>query len=484
MSTVKSPSYLQSLIPVISLILMLSASVYLYGADSSYGANQIALLLCAAITGLIGIYNGMSWESFEEGMLKGISLAFGSVMILLAVGALIGTWILSGTVPAMIYYGVQILDPSIFYFAACLICALVSVSIGSSWTTAGTLGIGLIGIAEALQLDPAITAGAIISGAYFGDKLSPLSETTNLASAITGVNLFDHIRHMLWTTVPAYVVALVFFAFLGFGNDAQITPVEITALVSAIQVEFNISLISLLPLVFLLFLAYKKVPAFPTILLGALFGAIMAAVLQPQAVEKLAGEVGDLGVVALHLKGIWTTLFDGYTSDSNNEMLGSLLSKGGMSSMLNTVWLIVCAMAFGGAIEKVGILEKLVGGALSMVHSTGSLITTTIVTAFAANVVTSDQYMAIVLPGRMYRLEFERRGLNALNLSRSLEDAGTITSPLIPWNTCGAYMAATLGIATWTYAPWALFNIICPFIGIAYGLLNIKLAKNETQAAA
>lgn len=478
MNKIKEPSYLQSLIPIIALIVMLSASVMLYGADSSFGANQIALLLCAALTGLIGIYNGMSWDEFESGMLKGISLAFGSVMILLAVGALIGTWILAGTVPAMIYYGVQLLDPSVFYVASCVICAVVSVSIGSSWTTAGTLGIGLIGIAGALQLDPAITAGAIISGAYFGDKLSPLSETTNLASAVTGVNLFEHIKHMLWTTVPAFVIALLFFTYLGFGAVDATSTDAIDELLRAISVEFDVSIVSLIPLLVLLTLAWKKVPAFPAILIGALVGAIFALVLQPQAVASMNNDA-SLGASASALSGIWITLFNGYQSGSDNEMLAALLSKGGMSSMLNTVWLIICAMAFGGAIEKVGIMEKLVGGALKAVKSTGSLITTTIITAFAANVITSDQYMALVLPGRMYRLEFQKRGLNALNLSRSLEDAGTITSALIPWNTCGAYMAGTLGIATLTYAPWAVFNYICPLIGIFYGLMNIKIAKNN-----
>ncbi|WGL17537.1 Na+/H+ antiporter NhaC [Microbulbifer bruguierae] len=469
--TSRSPSLLDALIPLLVLIALLSLSVFFYGADSSYGPNQIALLLCAGVAALMGMKNGFTWNEMEGGMLHGISLVFGAILILLAVGALIGSWILAGTVPSMIYYGVQMLSPQWFYAASCVICAVVGLSIGSSWTTAGTLGVALMGIAAALGLNPAITAGAVISGAYFGDKMSPLSDTTNVAAAVTSNDLFLHIRHMLWTTIPAFVVALIVFAVIGLSADTGHTSAgDIEQLLGALQEEFRISFVSLLPLVLLLFMAWKKIPAYPTLMIGALVGCLIAMVFEPNATRQLAGDEGPLGL----LKGAWHSLFDGYKSTSSNEAVASLLSKGGMSSMLNTIWLIISAMAFGGAMERAGFLERIVNWALSGVKSVGGLITSTVLTCFGMNAAAGDQYMAIIIPGRMFRDAFAEKGLHGLNLSRTLEDSGTITSVLIPWNTCGAYMSATLGITTFTYAPFALFNIICPLLAIAYGWLHFK----------
>lgn len=474
-----------ALTPILFLIVLLACSVYLFGSDSSYGANQIALVLATCVAALVGRRTGINWKDCQEGIIDGIGVGLGPTLILLSVGMLIGTWILSGTVPAMIYYGVEVLEPSIFYAASAAICAIVAISIGSSWTVAGTLGIGLMGIAGSFDLSPGITAGAIISGAYFGDKLSPMSDTTNLAAAATGVDLFDHIRHMLWTTVPAFAIALLIFALIGSSDAA--TPDEIEALQRSIQQEFHIGLYLLLPLLLMLVLVYKRFPAYPAIIVSALVGAVFALIFQPDTVIGLAGGTGDTGTVFALLKGVWMSLFDGYVSNSGNEFLDALLSKGGMSSMLNTVWLIISALGFGGVLERTGILSYLLTLALKGVHSVGTLVTTTVFTCISANILAADQFIAVALPGRMYKDEYGRFGLSRLNLSRTLEDSATLTSALIPWNTCGAYMSATLGVATFTYAPFAFFNLLCPFIAIFYAFFNIALKPAEhleEQAAA
>lgn len=466
-----------ALTPIIFLVALLACSVYLFGADSSYGANQIALVLASCVAALVGRRVGVPWHQAQNGIIDGIGVGLAPVLILLSVGMLIGTWILCGTVPAMIYYGVQVLNPSIFYAASAAICAIVAISIGSSWTVAGTLGIGLMGIAGSFDLSPSITAGAIISGAYFGDKLSPMSDTTNLAAAVTGTDLFDHIRHMLWTTVPSFAIALVIFALIG-SADAS-TPTEVERLQRDIAVQFNIGLHLLLPLLLMLALVYKRYPAYPSIIVSALAGGVFALLFQGEAVLKLAGDDGQLNEVFALFKGVWISLFNGYTSDSGNEFLDALLSKGGMGSMLNTVWLILCALGFGGVLERTGILNYLLQLALKWVKSTGSLITTTVLTCVGTNVLAADQFIAVALPGRMYKDAYARRGLSPLNLSRTLEDSATLTSALIPWNTCGAYMSATLGVATFSYAPYAFFNLLCPVIAIAYGYLNFALKPLE-----
>lgn len=469
-----------ALIPIVFLVVLLGSSVYLFGADSSYGANQIALVLTACVAALVGRRVGISWLEAQSGIIQGIGVGLGPILILLAVGMLIGTWILCGTVPALIYYGVQVLNPGIFYAASAAICAIVAISIGSSWTVAGTLGIGLMGISASFQLSPAITAGAIVSGAYFGDKLSPMSDTTNLAAAATGVDLFDHIRHMLWTTVPSFALALLIFAFIG--SSPATTPREIAELQAALAAEFNIGVHLLLPLLLMLALVYKRSPAYPAIIISALVGGVFAVLFQPDTVMKLAGGSAELGVAFALFKGVWISLFDGYSSNSGNAFLDTLLSKGGMSSMLNTVWLIICALGLGGVLERTGILDYLLQLALRGVKSTGSLITVTVMTCFGTNILAADQFIAIALPGRMYKGEYTRRGLSTLNLSRTLEDSGTLTSALIPWNTCGAYMSATLGVATLSYAPFAFFNLLCPVLAIVYGYTHFALKPQETLA--
>ncbi|CAN5835365.1 Na+/H+ antiporter NhaC [soil metagenome] len=480
----RAPSLGQSLIPVLALIGMLAAGVYLFGDGASGGANQIALILAGAVGIIIGIANGFTWKELEKGIVHGISLSLGAVLILLVVGSLIGSWILSGTVPAMIYYGLSLLTPSIFFAAACLICAFVSLATGSSWTTAGTVGVALIGIATAQGLNLGLAAGAVISGAYFGDKMSPLSDTTNLAPAMAGTDLFTHIRHMLWTTVPSVLIALVLFAILGFTGTAPTDTASVAAIQQAIGAQFNVGLHVLLPVVVVLGLVIGKMPAFPALLIGALTGCVFAMLFQPDAVLAYVGQTDLPRGVAL-VKGVWMSLFDGYRLASGNAALDELLSRGGMSSMLSTVWLILSAMMFGAVMETTGMLQRIAATILGAVRGTGSLIAATLATAIGMNVIASDQYIAIVLPGRMFRAEYKRRGLHPKNLSRSLEDAGTLTSVLVPWNTCGAFMAQTLGVATLTYAPYAFFNLINPLVAAAYGFADFtieRLPVSEVEA--
>ncbi|WP_321395724.1 Na+/H+ antiporter NhaC [Emcibacter sp.] len=481
--TAREPSLLDSLIPVAFLIALLTTSVLLYKDNSSYGPNQIALILAGGIALLVGWKNGVKWRTMEQAIAKGIGNTVGAMLILLMVGALIGTWILSGTVPAMIYYGLQVIHPSVFYFTACILCAITSISIGSSWTTASTIGIGLIGISSGLGLSMEITAGAIISGAYFGDKMSPLSDTTNLAPAVTGTDLFTHIRHMMWTTVPSISIALILFLAIGLDQEPLQDSISVEGRLLILDQNFSIGLHLFLPMLVVFFLAYKKYPAFPILLFGAILGGVMALIFQQQTILRFVG-VNDMWDGVSLFKGVWTALFDGYNSQTGNGELDDLLTRGGMANMLNTIWLIMCAITYGSILEKLGMLRKLVVGVLSLAKSTGSLILVTALTCIGINIVAMDQYIAIVLPGRMYKVEFERRKLAVKNLSRVLEDTATVTSVLVPWNTCGAFMSATLGVMTFAYAPYCFFNILSPIISVIYGYTNFKISPMEEDEIA
>lgn len=482
---VVKPSLIDALIPVVLLISMLAGTVYVFGLDS-FGPNLVALIVAAAVAALIGIKNGLTWKVIEGGMIDTITLSLHAILILLMVGALIGSWILAGTVPSMIYYGVELISPDYFYVTSCLVCALVGFSIGSSWTVAGTLGIGFMGIAAALDLSLPISAGAIISGAYFGDKLSPLSDTTNLAAAVSNSDLFDHIQHMLWTTTPSFIIALVIFSILGIGSGSNVEVKDIELLQLAMQDAFVINPLMLAPLALLLVMAVKKQPALSTLIVGAIVGCVFAVLFQTDAVIALAAD-SSLNSIAASFKGLLSAMFLGYSSNSGNESLDALLTKGGMSNMLTTVGLIINAMAFGGAMARTGLLERLVEAALSRVKSAGGLITTTVASCIGTNILAADQYLSVVIPGQMFANSYRKRKLKLINLSRTLEDSGTLTSALIPWNTCGAYMSATLGVSTFLYAPFAFFNICCPIIAIIYGFYQIKLpleAEAETVEAA
>jgi len=472
----REPSIWQALIPVLVLIGLLAASVYLFGDGSSSGPNQIALILAAGVGIIVGLRLGFRWKEIERGIVHGISLSMGAILILLVVGSVIGTWILSGVVPTMIYYGLLILKPAVFYAAACVLCALVSLATGSSWTTAGTVGVALIGIATAQNLHLGMAAGAIISGAYFGDKMSPLSDTTNLAPAVAGTDLFTHIRHMLWTTVPSLVIALILFGIGGFVVAAPQSTEQLDTILASLRGSFVIGPHLLLPAVLVIALVIRKVPAFPALLIGALTGCVFAMLFQQAAVLRFVNDASLPAWLAM-IKGSWIALFDGFRLESGNAALDELLTRGGMSSMLSTVWLILSAMMFGGVMETTGLLQKIAAGILGAVRGTGSLVAATLATAFGTNVIASDQYIAIVLPGRMFRAEYRRRRLHPKNLSRSLEDAGTMTSVLIPWNTCGAFMATTLGVATLTYAPFAFLNLLNPLVALVYGFTGFTIEK-------
>ncbi|HUE86965.1 MAG TPA: Na+/H+ antiporter NhaC [Vicinamibacterales bacterium] len=474
----RAPSLGVSLIPVVTLMALLAASVALFGDGSSGGANQIALILAAGVAILVGVFHGHPWKALERGIVHGISLALGAIIILLTVGALIGSWILAGIVPTMIYYGLQLLSPAVFLPSACIICCFVSLATGSSWTTAGTVGVALIGIATAQGMNPAMAAGAVISGAYFGDKMSPLSDTTNLAPAMAGTDLFTHIRHMMWTTVPSITLAIVAFAAVGLSATAPQDVASVNAILEGLAQSFAIAWHLLIPVVLVLTMVVMRMPAFPALLIGALVGCVFAVLFQPDATVAYAASP-ELSRGAALVKGSWMSLFDGYRLESGNAALDELLSRGGMSSMLTTVWLILAAMMFGAVMETTGMLQRIAEGILGFVRGSGSLVVATLATAFGMNIIASDQYIAIVLPGRMFRAEYARRDLHPKNLSRALEDAGTLTSVLVPWNTCGAFMAQTLGVATFAYAPFAFFNLINPVMSAFYGITGFTIEKLE-----
>ncbi|WP_421978628.1 Na+/H+ antiporter NhaC [Roseivirga seohaensis] len=474
-NTQSKPTLFQAFIPIIFLVVALFINVRIFGDSSLDGSNQIILILSAGVATLVALKLGYKWDTIQSGIVKSISSAMASIIILLLIGCLAGTWLLSGIVPAMIYYGLQILNPTIFLFAACVICAVVSMATGSSWTTAATVGIALIGIGQALGLNEGMVAGAILSGAYFGDKMSPLSDTTNLAPAMAGTDLFTHIRYMTLTTVPSIIIALILFLILGFTSSASGNINETGEILTAISSRFNINgWLFLVPLAVIVMIL-KKMPAIPAILIGALLGAIFALIFQPEVVTSVAGWEGANWEVTF--VGIMKSLYGDISVVTGNAMVDELLTSGGMAGMLNTVWLIVSAMIFGGVMERTGLLKRIAAAVISKVSSTGSLVTATAGTTIFFNGTASDQYLAIVVPGRMYADIYKQKGLAPENLSRTLEDSGTVTSVLIPWNTCGAYHSSVLGVATGAYIPYTFFNLISPLMTIAFAYLNIKIKK-------
>lgn len=471
----KQQSFVSALTPIIFLIGLLSLNVFLYGDNALGGANQLALLLAASLAAIIGVRNGFNWKEILNGVSKSISSTTPAILILLLIGSLAGTWLISGIVPTMIYYGLQIISPKIFLVAACIICAIVSLASGSSWSTIATVGIALLGIGNALEISEGLVAGAIISGAYFGDKMSPLSDTTNLAPAMAGTDLFTHIRYMMYTTVPTFIITLIIFLVVGlsFENDQNIDSVN--NLLSAIENRFVISPWLFLVPIGVLILIIKKIPALPSLLAGTLLGGIFAIIFQPQLIVELSGIEGNFiqssYVTVINAMGGETTI------ETSNTVINDLLSTGGMNGMLNTIWLIICAMCFGGVMESTGKLQKISSSIIQYAENTGSVIATTACTCIFFNLTASDQYLSIVVPGRMYADTFKEKGLAPENLSRTLEDSGTVTSVLIPWNTCGATQSAILGVATLSYLPYCFFNIISPLMTITYGYLGLKIKR-------
>ncbi|MEQ9091105.1 MAG: Na+/H+ antiporter NhaC [Balneola sp.] len=467
------PTLLQSFIPIIFLIVALFINVRIYGDASLDGSNQIILMLSAGVASLVALGLGIKWAEIRQGIVDSISSAMSSMIILLLIGSLAGTWLLSGIIPAMIYYGLQILNPAIFLVAACIVCAIVSVATGSSWTTSATVGIALVAIGTVLKIPVGMVAGAIISGAYFGDKMSPLSDTTNLAPAMAGTDLFTHIRYMAYTTVPSISIALVIFLILGFIKGGNIEIEETQVILDAISGKFEINFWLFLVPIIMVVLISKKMPAIPAISVGALLGAVFALIFQPNLVQEVA-QFGE-GTWEKGFVGIMTSMYGDISFTTDNEIVDGLLSSGGMHGMLGTVWLILSAMIFGGVMERSGMLKRIAEGVISGINSAGALIATTAGTCVFFNITASDQYLAIVVPGRMYADVFKEKGLAPENLSRTLEDSGTVTSALIPWNTCGAYHSKVLGVDTFTYLPFAFFNLISPFMTVIYGVFKIKL---------
>lgn len=471
----QKPSLFQAFIPIIFLVVTLFINVRIFGDAALDGSNQIILILSGGVAALVALKLGMKWEAIQKGIVKSISSAMASIIILLLIGSLAGTWLLSGIVPAMIYYGLQILNPTIFLFAACIVCSIVSLATGSSWTTAATVGIALIGIGKALGLHEGMIAGAVLSGAYFGDKMSPLSDTTNLAPAMAGTDLFTHIRYMVYTTVPSISIALILFLILGFTSGGNEGIGQTEAILSAIDSKFNINGWLFLVPIAVVILIVKKMPAIPAILIGALLGGVFALIFQPDIVKEVSGWEGTSGEMTF--VGLMKSLYGDIAIVTGNEVVDELLSSGGMFGMLKTVWLILSAMIFGGVMEASGLLKRIAEAVISKVKSTGSLVASTAGTTIFFNGTASDQYLAIVVPGRMYADIYKEKGLAPENLSRTLEDSGTVTSVLFPWNTCGAYHSGVLGVATGTYLPYAFFNLISPIMTIIFAYFNIKIRK-------
>ena len=453
----------EAIISMLAVITFLGFGLFVFGADP-----QIPLILGCIFIASMGVFRlKFSWSDLEESILDTIMKGMQAILILLVVGMLIGTWILSGIVPSMIYYGLDILSPSIFLVATTIICSIVSISTGSSWTTVGTIGIALVGIGQTLGMPLQIIAGAIISGAYFGDKMSPLSDTTNLAPAMAGTNLFDHIKHMLYSTVPAFLISLILYGIIGFKYSGQsIDSTQINIMKDTLLSSFNtLSPILLIAPALVILMVVLKVPALPGLLIGTLLGGFMAIIFQ-------GSSVGDV-INVMHY---------GYLSETGVSLVDDLLSRGGLDSMLWTVSLILCALSLGGMLEKTGILDAIATAVLKIAKGTFGVVFATISTCIFTNIVIGDQYLAIVVPGTMYKDEFRKRNLAPQNLSRALEDSATVTSPLIPWNTCGAYMMATLGVSPILYLPFAFFNILTPIISLTLAATGISMTKlNENN---
>lgn len=471
-------SLFQSLIPITILVALLAINVYVFRDDALSGTNQFILLIGGSVATVVGLYNKVSYDKILNQIINNIRDTSGAIFILLLVGALSGTWLLSGIIPNMIYYGLQILHPAIYLPACVIITSVISIATGSSWTTSATVGIALVGIGNALGMPLGVIGGAVISGAYFGDKLSPLSDTTNLAPIMAGTDLFTHIKYMLYTTVPTYIVTLLLFIGLGivYGTGGDI---DTTETLNAISDTFYITPWLFLVPVFVVFLIVKKVQPIAALMLGTLLGGVFALIFQPNIVVAVSGE-NSFSFYSAY-KGIMLALTSDIRILSPMESLNGLFEAGGMASMLNTVWLILCAMFFGGAMEAIGALEKISLALLNIANTIFGLFASTVASCLAINLMTSDQYLSIVVPGKMFADAYKAKGLAPENLSRTLEDSGTVTSVLIPWNTCGAYHSGVLGIPTLTYLPYAFFNYLSPFVTLLYAAFNYKIRMLKSK---
>ena len=464
----------EALIPIFFLVVLLGYNVYVFGDNALSGSNQFILLIGAAIAAIVGFFNKVTFHNMMEEVANNIKSTVGAILILLMVGSLAGTWLVSGIIPTMIYYGLQILNPAIFLPATLIICSIISIATGSSWTTSATVGIALIGVGGALGFDLGMVAGAVISGAYFGDKLSPMSDTTNLAPAMAGTDLFTHIRYMILTTVPTYVLTLIIFTVIGLNVDIK-GNVNIGALLQDIQNTFTVSAWLFLVPAIVIGLIIKKTEPLIALLAGTLLAAVFAIIFQPHIINQVAG-VQTMTFESAY-KGVMNAITIEVVIPTPNETLADLFTSGGMQKMLGTIWLIICAMVFGGVMDAIGALARISQSLLKLAHTTFGLFASTVGSCLAINITASDQYLSIVIPGKMFAKAYEKKGLAPENLSRTLEDAGTVTSVLIPWNTCGAYQSSTLGVSTLDYLPYAIFNILSPFTTLLFAAFNIKIKQ-------
>ncbi len=458
----RDPYLWEALISILALVTMISLAIVRYESDA-----QVPILIGVLVAALVGLRAGFSWKDIETGMLNGITNSLQAIVILLIIGILIGVWIMSGVVPTLLYYGLKILHPKIFLPATLIICSITSLATGSSWGTAGTIGIALIGIGSGLGFPLPIVAGAVLSGAYFGDKMSPLSDTTNLAPAMVGTDLYTHIKHMTYTTGVSITITLVIEIALGFlygGGEANLEAVN--QILAGIDAQFAVNPLLLLPAAVVMVLAFRKIPAVPGITIGIIVAAVLGMIFQKNT-------FGDFLSAA----------YGGYTSNSGIEAVDNLLTKGGFESMMYTVSLVICAMMFGGIMEKTNQLRVVVTVILKKAQSTGSLVTATVLTAIGSNLILCDQYMSIVMTGKMYAQAYKDQGLAAKNLSRAIEDSATVTANLVPWNSGGAYMAATLGVATLAYLPFNFFCWISPIVSMLFGWFNITMDPIDADDA-
>ena len=473
-TTNKELSIWEALIPVFALIGMLAFNVFVFGDSALGGSNQFVLLLGASVAAVIGFKNKVSYKNMMDEVAENVKSTVGAIFILLMVGALAGTWLISGVIPSMIYYGLQILSPAIFLPATLIICSVISIATGSSWTTSATVGIALIGIGGALGFDKGMIAGAVISGAYFGDKLSPMSDTTNLAPAMAGTDLFTHIRYMTLTTIPTYIITFILFVILGLAFDA-VGTVETASLLADIKASFNVSLWLFVVPIVVIGLIVKKTEPLIALLIGTLLGGAFALVFQPNIVLMLSGAT-EMNFMSAY-KGIMNAITTKSVIPTENATLADLFTSGGMEKMLGTIWLILCAMVFGGIMDAIGALSFISQSLLKLAKSTFGLFASTVGSCLALNITASDQYLAIVVPGKMFAQAYKDKGLAPENLSRTIEDSGTVTSVLIPWNTCGAYHAGTLGVGTFELLPYAFFNLISPIMTLIFAAFNIKIRQ-------
>jgi NhaC family Na+:H+ antiporter len=484
MTETRAPSLLDALIPMITLIVLLCLTIALFGTDATGGPLQVALFASALVAGGVAYKNGHESSAIREAAIGGVSSAMGAIYILLGVGALIGTWNMAGTIPTVVAYGIELLQPAIFYLCVAIICAAVGMVTGSSWTTAGTLGVAFLGMAPILGVSTTIAAGAVISGADVGDKMSPLSETTVLVPGLVGgVTTNEHIKGMLATVIPSFGITLGLFLILGLTTDVKGSAIDTDVARAALDSVFHIGLITLLPIVVLVVAAVKKVPPFLSIFGTAVFTGVLASFIQPDVVKDFVDKPGQ-GAVLNGIEGVYKAMANGFVLQSGNKTIDDLFSRGGMSGMLTTVWLILGALSFAAIMEQAGFLDRLIAPLVASATTEGRLIATVAATCIGLNIVAGDQYVADVLPSRVYRQQFPKHGLAPRMLSRTVEDTGTVTSALIPWNSCGAYMTGVLGVSTLKYAPWAFFNYLTPLIAVIFGFTGFRVDRIEPEVAA